>query len=330
MGEVKSAKRRWRVFLCLLLILGVGGTLFLWIAAGRLAGPPRREIQDYHRSYLENPSHHGQVVTSLSLLEERVPVIIARPAGMSGPGKRGMILREQLTELGVALPVHGEEKALLVLLHGRNGRKEDLLPVAARFCAVGFICVIPDLPAHGESPVETVAFGSREFEAELPGKIADEVMKHLGREGLPQYLWGMSMGGSFAIHSAGKEPKRWERMVIVASFDFLEGVVEDSLRDWSGPAAPVLLKMVAQLTEWRGGAELAKVKPVDLAEKITVPTLVIHGDEDGLIAHSRGERLHAGFSGEKKFLTVSGGNHDNVLVTDAPVYAEMATWFLSE
>lgn len=43
------------------------------------------------------------------------------------------------------------------------------------------------------------------------------------------------MGGSFAIHSAHHEPKRWEKLIIVSSFDSLEGVVDDAFKKRLGP-----------------------------------------------------------------------------------------------
>lgn len=264
------------------------------------------------------------MIDEVSLLDGDAPSLLVRADAKAGPGKRGVVLRDQLIADGVDLPTYGEVKGLLVLLHGRNGRKEDLLPVAERFCAAGFACVVPDLPAHGESPIETVGFGVREFEERLAGRLADEARSLLGLGIVPEFLWGMSMGGSFAVHAAALEPERWERLVIVASFDRLSGVVGDSLGMLSGPFQSLAERFIVM----RGGVDVTQVNPVVLAEKITHPTLVIHGDEDELISLERGEALHQAFGGEKDFMTVPGGNHENVLVTEAPVYAEMARFLL--
>jgi fermentation-respiration switch protein FrsA (DUF1100 family) len=110
-------------------------------------------------------------------------------------------------------------------------------------------------------------------------------------------------------------------MVIVASFDSLEGVVRDSVGFFTPLISPIV--------RWRGGAEIAKVNPGRLAGGIAIPVLFVHGDQDEVIDHSRGKSLFERFRGPKKFVSVPGGNHQNVLITDAPVYAEMAAWFLS-
>jgi pimeloyl-ACP methyl ester carboxylesterase len=302
----------------------VGIFVVLWIMAGSIASPERRELQDYHQSYFDRPEEHGLVVEKVDLLDGHAPGLLIRADMKTGPAKRGKLLREQLVAKGLSLSAYGEMRALVVLLHGRNGRKEDLLPVAERFCAVGFACVIPDLPAHGESPTETVGFGTRKFEVQLPGDVADEARVLLGVPDLPEYLWGMSMGGSFAIHAAALQPDRWKRIVVVASFDRLSGVVEDTLGITSAIFQPLAEKLIVA----RGGVDVKQVNPVDLVGGIESPVLVVHGDKDDLISHHRGEALFEAFPGKKKFITVPGGNHDNVLVTDAPVYAEMAKWFL--
>lgn len=317
-------KRKLKWLFGVFVLLAFIGFAGLWIMAGSVASPKRRALQDYHQSYFESPQEHGLLVERVELLDGHAPGLLVRADAGSGPAKRGQILRDQLMAEGLVLPAYGEIKALLVLLHGRNGRKEDLLPVAERFCAVGFACVIPDLPSHGESPIATVGFGSREFEMELPGKVADAVKVKLGLGAMPEFLWGMSMGGSFAIHAAAFQPDRWKGIVIVASFDRLSGVVEDSMGIFSG----MFSSLAGRLIVLRGGVDVNQVNPVDLAGRIASPVLVVHGDEDELISHERGEALFQAVTAKKKFVTVPSGNHDHVLVTKAPVYAEMASWFL--
>jgi len=319
-------KRKLKWFLVGVLLLGLGGFCGLWMMAGAVASPDRRKLQDYHRSYLSGVGNHGVVVTARTLLDGSVPCLTVRPDAAGGIATRGVVLRRQLAEAGVKVPKFGGEAGLLVLLHGRNGRKEDLLPVAERFCAVGFVCVIPDLPAHGESPVATVGFGSRKFEADLPGKVADEVRSELGLEAMPEFIWGISMGGSFAIHAASLEPKRWQGMVLVSSFDRLGGVVGDSLGIFSG----ALQSWAEDFITMQGGPEVSAVNPVELAAELEVPSLVVHGDADELISHERGVALYEAFAGPKEFMTIPGGTHDTLLITDAPAYAAMAIWFLSQ
>lgn len=137
----------------------------------KLAKPDRRALQAYHQEWLQKPGEHGISVTHCTLIDGKVPCLLVTPDSGVPLGRRGKLLRRQVRELGRPLQAHGHISGNIVLLHGRNGRKEDLLPVAERFCAVGLRCIIPDLPAHGENPIPTVQFGLSDWERELPYNV---------------------------------------------------------------------------------------------------------------------------------------------------------------
>jgi hypothetical protein len=61
---------------------------------------------------------------------------------------------------------------------------------------------------------------------------------------------------------------------------------------------------------------------------VQTPALVVHGDQDELIGLARAQRLFDAFGGDKRFVSVPGAGHGNVLRTDMPLYATMAEWFL--
>jgi hypothetical protein len=146
-------------------VIAMGIAVTIWMAASELIAPERRSLQEYHREWLEHAAAHGLVIKRFDTAAARTPCLLVEPDAVAGPAERGRRLRDQLGELGHKLAPYGAVKGTLVLLHGRKGRKEDLLPVAERFCAAGFRCIMPDLPAHGENPIATVRFGTAEDEA---------------------------------------------------------------------------------------------------------------------------------------------------------------------
>lgn len=165
-------KRRIFLALGLLSALVVVGFVFVVArASSELVSPARRVLQDYHREWLDQPAAHGLSIERFSALDGRVPCLLVQPDARAGLSPRGTKLRDQLTARGIPLPAFGEIKGTLVMMPGRNGGKEDLLPVAERFCAVGFRCLLPDLPAHGKSPMKICTFGASEFDGLLPGAV---------------------------------------------------------------------------------------------------------------------------------------------------------------
>ena len=156
--------RRILVLGVLLILVAFSGVSYL--SGSELASPTRRPLQDYHHAFLNNQTAYGIHITPFTASDE-TPCLIVTPDSTQQLGERGAIIREQLKGRGHALQPFGEVIGTLVLCHGRKGRKEDYLPIAERLCSVGFRCVIPDLPAHGEHPETIATYGIRENE--LPG-----------------------------------------------------------------------------------------------------------------------------------------------------------------
>ncbi|MEE9352262.1 MAG: alpha/beta hydrolase [Thiotrichaceae bacterium] len=115
---------------------------------------------------------------------------------------------------------------MLVLLHGRNGRKEDLLPVAERFAAAGFRCVLPDLPAHGDHLQSPIQYATGASEKGFANRVLLDARGFLSNRNNGKDIddnnagiWRMSLGGAYAIEAAASKPENWQAIIIVASFD---------------------------------------------------------------------------------------------------------------
>ncbi|MEM1295000.1 MAG: alpha/beta fold hydrolase [Verrucomicrobiota bacterium] len=320
----------------LLKIVGLvlfGLCLVCWLAvnhiASQIVSPPRRALLDYHHEWLKNPADHSIQIESYTLLNGMVPCLVVTPDGNPRLSKRANTVRSQLAKMGYTLGPLGEVKGSVVLLHGRKGRKEDLLPIAERFCAVGLRCILPDLPAHGESRIETVHFGSGDGEADLATRILLETAKRGGFSPHPSAIWGMSMGGAFAASSLSASSSKWDCAIIVSSFDDLDEVIRQKSYSKAGVLGLLFSKMLQHSLQSRHGLDPTLVRPADWLRASTAPLLVAHGTADPLFPIARGRVLFdASSSLEKKWVEVEGGNHHNVLVTEMPLYATMAAWII--
>lgn len=307
----------------ILLFLGVILILTFTAYQGkRLASPTRRAVQEYYREWLDHPKQHGITIQKTTQLDGKVPCLIVTPDETATLGKRGIAIRQQLEARGFKLHASGTITGTVVLLHGRNGRKEDLLSVAERFCAVGLRCLIPDLPAHGESPLLTVQFGASDWERDLPLNLLKECASEQHFKITPCALWGISMGGSFATHAASASGP-WQSLIIISSFDNLESLVLQKTHSQK------LTDITSYFTKEYDGASLNKVTPSQWAQSVTIPVLVAHGTADTITPEASGKRLFDSFASPKKrWLEVPEGDHHNVLITPMPLYAEMASWLL--
>lgn len=299
-----------------------------WWAAGQLAHPPRRPLQDYHQEFLAHPLAHGVLLKPFTCADG-TPCVVCEPAPQGALGQRGQSLRIQLMQKNLAVPPPGQVVGNLVLVHGRRGRKEDYLLIAERFCAAGFRCILPDLPAHGDHPAATACYGVKEVH--IPAMALSEAAAKFGFAPQPAGLIGISMGGAVSIRAAATDPAPWRAAIFVSTFDTLEHVINHQASGHAGHWAGAAWQgITGWLYEWNTGVRVEAADSAALVPALKCPVLLAHGTADSVIPVECGRRLFAALPEgiEKRWVEIPGADHDNVLITDFPIYAEMAAWML--
>jgi uncharacterized protein len=297
-----------------------------WYGARLLAQPPRRPLQEYHQAILTAPEAHGLRVRTM-ILSDGTPTLVCEPSG--DPSAKGRRLRDQLEGAHISLPSPGATIGTMVLLHGRRGRKEDWLPAAERFCAVGFRCLMPDLPAHGDHPRVLAAYGQRE--SRLPAMMVRECSAHFGFDAGRPALMGISMGGAVAIQAAAQDPTLWSSLAVVSTFDRLENAVRSQADAMAGRVlGAVWLCGTRPAFHLQSGLPLWRIESLHAASMLPLPVLVAHGTADTVIPMACGRRLfEAVGSPHKQWVEVPGADHANIFITDFPLYAALARWALA-
>lgn len=316
----------WKIAIsCLLAVVLAACGLILW-AGNQIASPTRRPVIDYHREFLSNPAAHGLQIDRFTA-SDGTPCLICSPGVTLGD--RGVIIRRQLTTRGLALPPVGKITGTLVLTHGRKGRKEDYLPIAERLCAVGFRCVIPDLPAHGAHPGPIATYGVNE--AQLPARILNEASRKFAFAKHPAGLLGMSMGGSVAVHAAALPDAPWQALVVISSFDSFPAAIEGQASRHIGTTlGPLWAAGTNVVYRRKSGIPLAAIQPRRHAASLTIPTFIAHGTADRVVPMASGRRLFEALPATtvKKWQEIPGADHDNALITSFPIYADIAEWMI--
>ncbi len=262
-----------------------------WIGAGRLTMPPRKPLGALQAEFLASPQALGMRIERC-VSAKGAPYLACIPDAAAGPGARGKILRQQLADANLPLRPFGEVFGTVVLLHGWGMRKEDLLSTAERFCAAGLRCLIPDLPGHGTNPSDHTEFGLCADERELPGDVLDSAAAQFHFSKKIAALWGISMGGAYAIQAAAKQPDRWLALIVVSSFTALQPIVNGAMNSVSSGLAALMDPGLALAVRCRGGFWLGNVKPIESARRLSLPTLIVHGSSDDLIPVGDGRHLY--------------------------------------
>ena len=326
---MKSIISRWRFILIsipLLICLAAAGLAY-W-SGSEIASPTRRGLQDFHREFLTNPAAHGFTIESFTA-SDGTPCLVCTPHPSGNLGDRGNKIRHQLTNRGLTLEPAGRIIGTLVLVHGRKGRKEDYLPIAARLCAAGFRCVIPDLPAHGDHPATLATYGVRE--AGLPARVLDEAARKFAFDPEPAGLLGMSMGGSVSMHAAASPDAPWKALAVICSFDSFPKVIEGQASHYVGNTlGPIWARGTDLVYHSKTGLHLSDIQPHRHAASIKIPTLIAHGTTDRVSSITCGKCLFDSLPATtpKRWIEIPDAGHDNVLITAYPIYADIVEWML--
>ena len=321
-------KRSLRLAAGIALAAGAGYLTLVWWCASEIAEPSRRLMSAAQSANLSGSAEAGFTVGKF-VSEEGMPYLVCTPAASPMLSEKAALIRSQVTDMGVSLASAGHTVGTLVILHGRSGMKEDYLPVAERYCAIGFRCLIPDLPGHGANPARFATYGVNEGGMVL--RCLREAGENAGFAHEPCVVLGQSMGGSVAVHAAALPDSPFRAMVVVASFDRLETVIRSQTEDLFGTAFGAAVRKPADLVVgWRTGVRITAINPVEKAASVAAPVMIVHGDADNSVPTRAGKELFAAFreGNGKRWLSVPGADHNNVLVTDYPLYAEMGAWLL--
>ncbi|HEX9064758.1 MAG TPA: alpha/beta hydrolase [Streptosporangiaceae bacterium] len=218
------------------------------------------------------------------------------------PGERVGIPFSGTTLAGVLRrPAGPGPHPLVVLIPGLDSAKEEFRPTEEEFLRRGLATLSVDGPGQGEAeydlPIrpdwEVPGAAIMDAAAALPGIDA-------GRIG----VWGVSLGGYYAVRFASGEPR--VRACIALSgpyslgqaWDTLPGLTRRAFEVRSGSASPEQARRRAGELTMAGRAAL-----------ITAPVLIIAGRLDRLFSHKEAELLAAEIGPGAELLVLPDGNH---------------------
>jgi fermentation-respiration switch protein FrsA (DUF1100 family) len=68
---------------------------------------------------------------------------------------------------------------------------------------------------------------------------------------------------------------------------------------------------------------------IDKINNLKSPLLVIHGTQDEVVPYTLGVKLYEGYSGLKKFISITDGGHNNLEFVAPDIYWDGVKWFLN-
>lgn len=179
-------------------------------------------------------------------------------------------------------------RARIVYFHGNGGNLSLWADILVAIGRRGFDVVAFDYRGYGTSTGKPTEKGLyRDTEA-----ILALVHERLRRADVPVVYWGRSLGGTMAAYAAMlREP---DGLILEAAFPSMRAVVRSN---------PILWAL-----SWFSSYQFPTAR---FLSNVQAPILLLHGDRDSVIPHALGEELAAAIRGDKRFVTIPGGDHND-------------------
>jgi len=174
---------------------------------------------------------------------------------------------------------YGDSPRKVLLSHGWSGRGTQLVKIADALLAAGYSTVSFDAPAHGKSP------GTQTL---MPEFIAT-ILELQNLYGPFEAAVGHSLGG-MSLLNAMRLGLKVKRLVIIGSGDIVEDIVDDFVAKMQ--MNPKIGQLVQKHFEQQFGETMHSYSAYLSAEKVDIPVLVIHDNDDDEVPAKAGIHIH--------------------------------------
>lgn len=223
---------------------------------------------------------------------------------------------------GALRVAEGHHHRVALLLHGFAEDRSALLGRADALAARGWTVAALDSRARGRSGGAYCTFGA--IESNDLRVWIDSLARRLGAP-TAFAAWGRSMGAVIALRAAADGvPLR--ALVLEAPYADLAQPVADTLRRTRLPAllARRMLRRAAHIAR----VALDRPRPIDLAPRVGLPVLILHGADDPVAPPSEVRALAAAFPMPPDRVEVPGARHADVFDAGGAALADRVAAFL--
>jgi alpha-beta hydrolase superfamily lysophospholipase len=214
-------------------------------------------------------------------------------------------------------------KGTVILFHGLNSNKGNVLGEAYEFLSLGYNAMLVDIRAHGNSEGIVNSIGYKESEEV---KLAYDYVSKKGEKNI--VLWGMSLGSVIISKAVWQYDLKPQKIILEMPFNRLQDHIEARARISGLPGEPfgffVTFWTGLEQGYWGYGHNTTKY-----VQKINCPVLLQWGNADEYVKKNETDKIFNAIRSTKKQLVIyEGAGHGPLLAANEPLWQRSVTEFL--
>lgn len=214
-------------------------------------------------------------------------------------------------------------KGTVILFHGLNSNKGNVLGEAFEFLSLGYNTMLVDIRAHGNSDGKVNSIGYKESEEV---KLAYEYVSKRGEKNI--VLWGMSLGAVIISKAIWQYDLQPQKIILEMPFNRLQDHISARARISGFPGEPFGF-FVAGWAGLEQGYWGYGHKTVKYARKIDCPVLLQWGNADEYVLRNETDKIFNAIGSAKKQLIVyEGVGHGPLLAANEQKWQTSVSEFL--
>ncbi|WP_428232907.1 alpha/beta hydrolase [Flavobacterium sp.] len=194
---------------------------------------------------------------------------------------------------------YGESEHKILLVHGWSGRGTQLFKIADELLKNGYSTVSFDAPAHGKSEGKTTIMSDFIF----------SILELEKQYGPFEIAIGHSLGG-MSVLNAIKDGLKVEKAIIIGSGDIVQDILDEFISKLG--LKQEISNRLRDLFEKKYQTKMNDYSAYLAAQKVTIPVLVIHDEDDPEVSVKAGIHIHENLQNSSLFLT-QGLGHRKIL-----------------
>lgn len=215
----------------------------------------------------------------------------------------------------------------IICVHGYSGNATNLLPQIKHFYDNGYNVLAVDLRAHGKSQGRYC--GLSYLDAKDIKLWIDWILKFMPNAFIS--LFGVSLGGASVLMTASTQTDKNIKCVISdsAPTDFLRQF--EHIWSWFIKIPPkIILPAVNMWMKLFAKYSLEDTSLINNIEKMRIPSLIIHGEQDHFVRVQMAYELFENISTSKELLIVPNADHTQSIDVSPDLYWKQIDAFLDK